>query len=554
MTDRVVGGATRAADDPRGVTVRRFGIGTRLTTAFAALLALLAVSAGLALRTIVAGRAAADEVRSLELLTAQAKEIGTRAAALNGWQAGYINDFYRLGPARALAGDSVAYKVWQQEEQRFERFLGTVPEGALSAAERAALGRVRAELATYVAVNERLVATYRPGTSAAMFAGDQLAMYDSWDAYYRIMVAAQHLAASVDARNVAAVAASKRDERRAEWVIGIVAAVALLVAALAAIAVTRSIVRPVARARDALRRVAAHDLTVAPADAGRDEVAQMSAALAQAVGTVRGVVADVTEQARALTVTSGELDAVSGTFAGTIEGTSRQAGAVAGAAEDVSRNVDTMASGAVQMGASIDEIARNATQAVHVADEAVRTAGAANRTVGHLGESSAAIGHAVRLITSIAHQTNLLALNATIEAARAGDAGRGFGVVAGEVKDLAQESARAAEQIDELVRAIQGDTEAAVAAIGQIGEVIGRISEFQTSIAGAVEQQSATTAEMNRGASAASTGTASIAEHIRDIAGATAGAATDVGRARAAASTLRRMSGTLNDAVGQFKL
>jgi methyl-accepting chemotaxis protein len=280
----------------------------------------------------------------------------------------------------------------------------------------------------------------------------------------------------------------------------------------------------------------------------------MSTALAQAVATVRGVVADVTEQARGLAVTSGELDSVSGTFSETIAGTSQQAAVVAGAAQDVSHNVDAMATGAMQMGASIGEIAGNAAQAVRVADDAVGAAASANRTVGSLGRSSAAIGDAVRLITSIAHQTNLLALNATIEAARAGEAGLGFGVVAGEVKDLAQESARAAEQIGEQVRAIQGDTEAAVTAIGQIGEVIARISEYQTGIAGAVEQQSATTAEMHRGASAASAGTASIAENIRDIAGATSSAAADVGRAREAAATLRRMSGTLTDAVGQFRL
>src|SRR4029079_18201927 len=127
--------------------------------------------------------------------------------------------------------------------------------------------------------------------------------------------------------------------------------------------------------------------------------------------------------------------------------------------------------------------------------------------MARLGESSTAIGNVVKVITSIAEQTNLLALNATIEAARAGDAGKGFAVVASEVKDLAQETARATEDISRRVDAIQTDTEGAVTAIDQISQVISRINEFQTTIASAVEEQTATTSEMNRSVSEAATGT-----------------------------------------------
>ncbi|GAA3337139.1 hypothetical protein GCM10020358_12300 [Amorphoplanes nipponensis] len=535
--------------------MRRFTIGARLSGTFAAVLVLLLGVAAMAFATIVEQRDAADRVRRLEVLTRQGEAIKTHAATLNGWQAASINDIYRLGAARALGGDSVAYQAWQQERDRFREFLDRVGEGALTAGERELFDRVRAELATYVQVNDRLVAAYRPGTPQALWNADQIAMYDSWNSYYRIMVAAQQLAASVDARSVAAVRSSARDAERAQWAIGLVTALALLLGAVSAYVVTRSIVRPVAAARDALRRVADRDLTVAavPAGAGRDEVAQLATALGQAVSAVRTVVSDVAGQAAALARTSAELDAVSGAFTRSVGETSQQADLVAGAAEDVSRNVDAMAAGSEEMGISIGEIARNATDAAHVAAEAVAAADTANRTVANLGTSSQAIGDAVRLITSIAAQTNLLALNATIEAARAGELGKGFAVVAGEVKDLAQESARAAEEIDGLVRAIQDDTGAAVTAIGHIGGVIARISDFQTSIAGAVEEQTATTGEMSRGAVAASSGTSSIAENIRAVAAAASATSSEVTRSREAAAELTRMSTTLRDAVAQFR-
>jgi methyl-accepting chemotaxis protein len=121
------------------------------------------------------------------------------------------------------------------------------------------------------------------------------------------------------------------------------------------------------------------------------------------------------------------------------------------------------------------------------------------------------IGAVVKTITAIAGQTNLLALNATIESARAGEAGKGFAVVAGEVKDLAQETASATEDIARRVEATQADTRQAIEAIGRIVEVIGQVNTYQTSIAGMVEEQSATAGDMARSTAEAAQGSASIA-------------------------------------------
>src|SRR5690606_26053119 len=123
-----------------------------------------------------------------------------------------------------------------------------------------------------------------------------------------------------------------------------------------------------------------------------------------------------------------------------------------------------------------------------------------------LSESSAQIGEVIDVITSIAAQTNLLALNATLEAARAGEAGKGFAVVANEVKELAKQTSLATDEIGTRIAAIQRDSSGAVEAIGRIQEVIARVADLQTTIASAVEEQTATTNEISRSVTDAARG------------------------------------------------
>jgi methyl-accepting chemotaxis protein len=206
------------------------------------------------------------------------------------------------------------------------------------------------------------------------------------------------------------------------------------------------------------------------------------------------------------------------------------------------------------MSSAIAAIAESASTAVRVGEQAVSAAQSTTDTIGKLGESSLEIGNVIKTITSIAEQTNLLALNATIEAARAGDAGKGFAVVAGEVKDLAQETAKATEDISRRVEAIQSDTSNAISAIAEIGGIIRDINHHQLTIASAVEEQSATTQEMDRSVTQAAEGTADISGHISGVASVAESVSSGADQTRAAASELEGLSNRLTELVSRFRV
>jgi methyl-accepting chemotaxis protein len=330
-------------------------------------------------------------------------------------------------------------------------------------------------------------------------------------------------------------------------VIGILAALGL------GLVVARGIVRSLRRVTTVCEGLAAGDLTQSTGITSADEPGRMSRALDAAVLRLREAVTPIGSSALTLAGASEELSAVSSQLESGAGDVADRAGAASAASAEVNAGVQAIAAGAEEMSASISEIAANAAEAARVANEGMGVAERTNRQVAELGAASAEISDVVKLITTIAEQTNLLALNATIEAARAGELGKGFAVVAGEVKELSQQTARATEEITARITAIQASSTSATSAIGEITDVIQRIGDYTTTIASAVEEQTATTGEMSRSVAEAASSSGQVAMTVTAVAEVAATTAEGARTTQQAAADLTRLAGDLTTLVGGFR-
>ena len=253
-----------------------------------------------------------------------------------------------------------------------------------------------------------------------------------------------------------------------------------------------------------------------------------------------------------LSSSSAELETAANSLTATAEMTGRVSGEAAGASQEISTNVQTAATAIDKITSSSTEISLQVLEASRVAGDAVKQAENTDSDITRLSASAQQIGHVIKLIGAIAEQTNLLALNATIEAARAGEAGRGFAVVASEVKALAAQTAKATEEIGGQITEMQAATNNSVAAIKDIGTIITQISGISATISAAVEAQRVSTQEIASHIQHAAHRSGAVVLSIGDVSRGANETETASCRVLEAARSLSSESGRLKSEVQRF--
>ncbi len=368
---------------------------------------------------------------------------------------------------------------------------------------------------------------------------------------------------------------------RARWISFAALAIATLTLAFALRTTLWGTIHPLEAMTRAMRKLAAGDLSQeVPGLGRRDEIGRMAAALeifkanaaerlrleqeaaeardkerlqqeqreALILGfrrSVKDVLAAVNQGTKAMAGTAEVLTKVA-------RDASDQAAGVNDASAEASASVQTVAVATEEFALSIQTIAAQMQQTSEAVQSATALADGTDREVADLAVAAERVGEVVGLIRTIAEQTNLLALNATIEAARAGEAGRGFAVVASEVKQLAMQTAKATDEISQQISGIQNSTARAVAAIQSIRARIGDVNDLSACVATALEQQQSVTQEIMQSVSRAAVGSQDVARNVGRVTTAIAATSSEAGQAKSASTQLAEAASALSGAVDAF--
>jgi methyl-accepting chemotaxis protein len=368
---------------------------------------------------------------------------------------------------------------------------------------------------------------------------------------------------------------------REEWIITGVIGLAILAASWLLL---RMIMGPLKKAMDAARTIAGGNLEQPITSRGSDEFGR----LLQALETMRGELRKQREQetelasrqaadAAAKAERQQRIDSMSQTFAqrveqlmqgvstacGTLNETSQQMDGLASRtntiavdakqnAEQAGGSVVVISSATEQLSSSIDQIADLVGRSATISNDAVARMNETSKTVGALNDMSMKVGEVVVLIRSIAEQTNLLALNATIEAARAGDAGRGFAVVAQEVKALATQTARATEEIESQVQAMQSASGTTNQAFQDFVGIVSQISTMAGDVSRAVSEQSQSTREISQNATATASGASQLTATIGDLGQASQQTGQASSRVMSATKEVSEQARLINDEIVRY--
>lgn len=314
----------------------------------------------------------------------------------------------------------------------------------------------------------------------------------------------------------------------------LVLAILSILSVLIGVFVSHNVIKVILGVRDRLENIAEGegDLTSRLSEKGNDEITELSKWFNVFMKKLSAIISEVYSRAMKFSESSVELSGIASQIAGISTKMSDQSSVVATSAEEASSNVknvsvaaeqmssgvSTIAIAVEEMSSTINEVSKNCQKESSIATDAVKKANSTRSLMEQLERSAKEIGNIVGVIKHIANQTNLLALNATIEAASAGKAGKGFTVVATEVKELSKQTAHATEDISKKVKDIQMSSQEAVNAIAAIADIVEEINQISLTIANAVEEQSTTANEIAKNISGAREAATEIARNVSESA------------------------------------